>query len=125
MKTVRKEPSSMPAQIREAMQSRSQLRKNPRETSVERQPFNQIAKKQAILDAAGIYCSIDSVENYIRRAVNKIGWMEPSSRKSEEFHIKFDVADVDVKTKPHQFYNHFPDNRELTTKAGLCKNLWT
>ena len=39
--------------------------------------------------------------------------------------MKFDVADVDVKLKPYQFYNHFADNRELTTKAGLCKNLWT
>ena len=25
----------------------------------------------------------------------------------------------------NQWYNHFPNNRELTTKAGLCKNLWT
>mgnify|MGYP006122145159 CR=1 FL=1 len=25
--------------------------------------------------------------------------------------------------KPTQFYNHFPDNRHLTTKVGLCKNL--
>jgi hypothetical protein len=26
--------------------------------------------------------------------------------------------------KPCHFYNHHPANRELTTKAGLCKNLW-
>jgi hypothetical protein len=26
--------------------------------------------------------------------------------------------------KPSQFYNHHPSNREITTKAGLCKNLW-
>jgi tubulin monoglycylase TTLL3/8 len=25
----------------------------------------------------------------------------------------------------NQWYNHFPNNRELTTKSGLCKNLWT
>ena len=38
--------------------------------------------------------------------------------------IKFDVADIDVKVKHGQVYNHFPGNRELTTKAGLAKNLW-
>lgn len=27
--------------------------------------------------------------------------------------------------KAQQWYNHFPNNRELTTKAGLCKNLWS
>ena len=26
--------------------------------------------------------------------------------------------------KPHQFFNHFPDTRELTTKQGLNKNLY-
>ena len=25
--------------------------------------------------------------------------------------------------KPGQLFNHFPNNRELTTKAGLCKNI--
>lgn len=35
------------------------------------------------------------------------------------------MADINTKIKPHQFYNHYPDNREITTKAGLCKNLWT
>ena len=44
---------------------------------------------------------------------------------SNKFHIKFDVSDLGVKIKTNQLYNHFPDNRELTTKAGLCKNLWS
>lgn len=44
-------------------------------------------------------------------------------------HIRFTIEDQlenekkDV-LKGIQFYNHFPGNRELTTKAGLCRNLW-
>ena len=41
------------------------------------------------------------------------------------FHVKFDVSDINVSVKPNQLYNHFSDNRELTTKGGLTKNLWT
>jgi hypothetical protein len=39
----------------------------------------------------------------------------------------FDIADKEgnlSKLHHKQWYNHFPNNRELTTKAGLCKNLW-
>ena len=41
------------------------------------------------------------------------------------FHVKFDVSDIDVKVEPNQYYNHFSDNREICTKGGLTKNLWT
>jgi hypothetical protein len=70
-----------------------------------------------------IICHCVSVEPYIRRAINAIGWRENKQPGSTSFHIKFDVSDIDVKVKPSQFYNHFPDNRHLTTKVGLCKNL--
>jgi hypothetical protein len=53
-----------------------------------------------------------------------MGWVE-ALPNSSKFHVKFDVSDLDEKVKPHQYYNHFSDNREITTKAGICKNLWT
>ena len=58
-----------------------------------------------------IICHCVSVEPYIRRAINAIGWRENKQPGSTSFHIKFDVSDIDVKVKPSQFYNHFPDNR--------------
>lgn len=71
-----------------------------------------------------IICQTISVQPFMRRAVQKMDWQESLFEKDTRFHIKFDVADIDVKVKPNQIYNHFPGNRELTTKAGLAKNLW-
>jgi hypothetical protein len=48
-----------------------------------------------------------------------------NSRKNEQFHVKFDISDIEIKVKANYLYNHFPDNRQLTTKAGLCKNLFS
>jgi len=48
--------------------------------------------------------------------------------KAIPFHIRYDITDKEGTLKNmrgSQWYNHFPNNRELTTKAGLCKNLWT
>jgi hypothetical protein len=53
-----------------------------------------------------------------------MGWIE-NITKNNLFHVKFDISDIaQEKVSAKQMYNHFPDNRELTTKAGLCKNLW-
>ena len=41
--------------------------------------------------------------------------------------MRFNISDLEGSSKdlnPKQFYNHFPQNRELVTKMGLCKNLW-
>ena len=58
-----------------------------------------------------------------------MGWAEVPQNKecSSLFHIRFNISDLEGALndlKPNQFYNHHPSNRELTTKAGLCKNLW-
>ena len=54
-----------------------------------------------------------------------MGWIDNiASADPSKFHVKFDVSDLDVKVNQNQLYNHFADNREITTKAGLCKNLW-
>ena len=53
-----------------------------------------------------------------------MGWQDNINSDTTKFHVKFDVSDIDIKVNSNQLYNHFPDNREITTKAGLCKNLW-
>ena len=71
-----------------------------------------------------IMCSMVSVEPFIRRAIKKMDWRDNMFSDPTKFHVKFDVSDLDIKVNQNQLYNHFPDNREITTKAGLCKNLW-
>jgi hypothetical protein len=53
-------------------------------------------------------------------------WLENPVPSSHFFSVKWDYGDSSFdhnKVKPHQFFNHFPDTRELTTKQGLNKNL--
>lgn len=40
-----------------------------------------------------------------------MGWQENNKAECQKFHVKFDVSDIDIKVKPTQFYNHFPENR--------------
>ena len=72
-----------------------------------------------------IVCQTTSVEPFLRRAVQRAGWLENVINGYAMFHVKFDVSDINVQVKAGQYYNHFPDNRELCTKGGLTKNLWT
>lgn len=63
---------------------------------------------------------------FIRRALKKRGWVENKNANSCAYHLKwcFNDSDYDYKAlKPGQAYNHFQNNRELTTKSGLLKNL--
>ena len=63
---------------------------------------------------------------FMRRALKKRGWVENKNANSCAYHFKwcFNDSDYDYKAlKPGQAYNHFQNNRELTTKSGLLKNL--
>jgi hypothetical protein len=78
-----------------------------------------------------IYCQSTGSEGFLRRAVKKMGWSEvpPSVNmfKESNFHIRFSISDLEGTTddlRKNHFYNHHPNNREITTKSGLCKNLW-
>lgn len=77
-----------------------------------------------------IFCQAQNAEPFIRRAVQKLGWtdiLHSKDRPGSFFHVRFNISDLEgtaVDLKPWQFYNHHPSNREITTKAGLCKNLW-
>ena len=71
-----------------------------------------------------------NAEPFYRRAIRKLGWKEVSQNEAvfkSGFHIRLTISDLEGSSKDLQarhFYNHFPQNRELVTKMGLCKNLW-
>ena len=71
--------------------------------------------------------SFNSKDYYMRRAFNRIGWTESAQAQfSHTASVKWDYSDSTQAIKslrPLQFYNHFPDSRELTTKQGLNKTL--
>jgi len=70
-------------------------------------------------------------DTYFKRAALRKGrkeglWLENPISSSYFYTVKWDYGDSHFyyeKMKAHQFCNHFPDTRELTTKAGLTKNL--
>lgn len=67
-------------------------------------------------------------DTYFKRAaLRKEGiWLENPVSSSYFYTVKWDYGDTNLvydRMKPHQFVNHFPDTRELTTKQGITKNL--
>lgn len=64
--------------------------------------------------------------DFIRRELKSRGWIENKHTNSQAFHLKWSFSDSDNDYKvlrPGQLFNHFLNNRELTTKSGLLKNL--
>jgi tubulin monoglycylase TTLL3/8 len=62
----------------------------------------------------------------VRRGLKRRGWHENLTQTSTAFHLRWVFSDAEsvYKTlKPGQLFNHFPNNRELTTKSGLCKRM--
>ena len=66
-----------------------------------------------------ITCHAAGAEPYLRRAITKLGWQ---MTKEEGYDVRFDVSDTE-KPRNMRLYNHFPENRRITTKAGLCNDL--
>lgn len=69
---------------------------------------------------------LNSQDDHIRRALLSRGWAENSNTNSSAFSLKWTYTDSDADYKelrPGQLFNHFFNNRSLTTKSGLCKAL--
>jgi hypothetical protein len=65
-------------------------------------------------------------DEHIRQALKDRGWVENRTAGSSAFHLKWVYSDTEADYKallPGQRFNHFPNNRELTTKSGLCQHL--
>ena len=56
-----------------------------------------------------------------------MGWVQNAGHGSHLFNVKWEYSDSNQDVykvlRSNQFYNHFPDSRELTTKQGLNQNL--
>ena len=74
-----------------------------------------------------IVFSFRSKDAFMKRAMLAKGWVASSGHANHLFNVKWEYSDAnqDIYTNlsNNQFYNHFPDGRELTTKQGLNKNL--
>jgi hypothetical protein len=70
--------------------------------------------------------ALSSQDKHIRQALKARGWAENCTSGSKAFHLKWVNTDSELDYKallPGQRFNHFPNNRELTTKSGLCQHL--
>lgn len=69
---------------------------------------------------------MNSQDDYIRRTLVKLGWKEIKSSNSNNFELKWiyiDSSDDYKLLQDNQFYNHFKNNTELTSKGRLHYNL--
>ena len=88
----------------------------------------KIEQKAEIVINDQIVFQSNGRDTYFKRAaLRKEGiWLENPVSSSYFYTVKWDYGDTNLvydRMKPHQFVNHFPDTRELTTKQGLTKNL--
>ena len=63
-----------------------------------------------------------SQDEYVRRTLKRRGWHENKVVSSSAFHLKWTYTDSEQdyrSLKPGQYFNHFANNRRLTTKCGL------
>lgn len=74
-----------------------------------------------------IILSFRSQDKWLKRAAEAKGWVINSGNTSLMFNVKWEFSesnkDIYKTLRNNQFYNHFPDTRELTTKQGLNTNL--
>jgi tubulin monoglycylase TTLL3/8 len=87
--------------------------------------MNEYIRRQGLEENTKIFI-LTGQHDFIRRALKRRGWTENKNSSSTAYHLKwcYNDSDYDYKVlKPEQFYNHFQNNRELTTKSGLLKNL--
>ena len=70
---------------------------------------------------------IDSQDQHMKRALLKLGWLENKNYKSQFFDLKWKCSDIDSdynQLHKGQNFNHFLNNRSMTTKSGLIETLY-
>lgn len=126
---VRKKPPPPPAvaertDIKSREENIDALLKN--RTSLDFEKLMEEYNKRKGLDENTKVFILNSQDDHIRRILKQKGWSENKHLTSSAFHFKWSYTDseADYKSlKPGQMFNHFQNNRELTTKSGLSKNL--
>ena len=72
-----------------------------------------------------VFCC-NTQDEHMRRALLNLVWYENKNITSSFFDLKWMYMDNESDYKfliEGQFYNHFQNNKELTTKIGLTNNL--
>ncbi|CAG9334195.1 unnamed protein product [Blepharisma stoltei] len=98
------------------------MNKNNYDLKLFMQEYN---RRQGLPEGSKIFIVTGQFE-FIRRELKARGWIENKQSTSQAFHLKWIYSDTDNDYKvlrPGQLINHFNNNRELTTKSGLLKNL--
>ena len=70
-------------------------------STIRKQTSQAMRDRNQSVSGNPIVCQTLSVEPYIRRAVQRAGWIENLIRGYRMFHVKFDVSDIDVKVEPN------------------------
>ncbi|CAD8173431.1 unnamed protein product [Paramecium pentaurelia] len=114
----------------ESQRKQSQPKKPNVETLVKNKTYfnhrslmNDYLKRQNISIATKVFC-FNSQDEYIRRCLQRHGWLETPCNQ-QIFDLKWVYTDNpdDFKTLlDGQFYNHFSNTKELTTKSCLLTN---
>ena len=80
-------------------------------------------RRQGLSEKAKIFI-LSGKDDHIRRALLDKGWFENPNKASTVFHLKWIYTDCEKDydaLQAGQQLNHFPGNRNLTTKSGLAK----
>lgn len=87
--------------------------------------MDEYIKKVGLNENTKVFCC-NTQDDYIRRALLNFGWYENKNVNSYFFDLKWVYMDNENDYKfliDGQFYNHFQNNKELTTKISLTNNM--
>lgn len=87
--------------------------------------MEEYLKKVGLQENTKVFCC-NTQDSYVRRALLSFGWYENKNINSFFFDLKWVYIDDENDYKfliEGQYYNHFQNNKELTTKIGLTNNM--
>lgn len=83
--------------------------------------MQEYVKRLGLCEQSRVFI-LHSQDEFMRRTFKRRNWYENKVLNSTAFHLKWTYSDSDPDyraLRPGQLFNHFPNNRKLTTKYGL------
>ena len=87
--------------------------------------MSEYLKRRGLKENTKVFC-FNSRDEHIKRALKKFGWVENQNPASFLYDFKWTYTDVEAdyaNMMEGQYFNHFPNNKELTMKSGLIENV--
>jgi len=87
--------------------------------------MSEYLKRRGLKENTKVFC-FNSRDEHIKRALKRFGWVENPHPSSFLFDLKWTYTDVEADyadMMDGQYFNHFPNNKELTMKSGLIENI--